>query len=392
MPRNSHTARNFAWVFFSTTVLLVVSLVWSWRYFYKLMPVPEAPPLPLPAAPQQISPLQVHFQLDVPGRGEIFPALESERPTDYWPLAVLTISNTGDHPAIESVSAEVIGWSQRFQQIIMLAPRETRKLAITPELLSRAYQNTDMRRALLRVQAKEPWADDGFSKQVPVYLHSAFDLYWGPKFANAQLLARWVTPHDPAVLRLVSDARAYMPGGRIRGYDEYTPNQKALEAEVRAEARALFEALRHSGIGYVSSIFTFGNFVDSAQRIRLPQETLSLRNANCIDVSVAYASMLENIGIAPVILIVPGHAFVGLRLAPQSRDVLYLDLTVLPQGGFLSAIKRAENWRKKIPASQVLTVDISAARALGIYPMPMPVPAVQTASAPAAGDQDEAQR
>ena len=378
-------------MFFSTTVLLAGSLVWSWHYFYKLMPVPEAPPLPLTAAPQQISPLQVHFQLDVPGRGEIFPALESERPSDYWPLALLTISNTGDHPAIEQISAEVLGWSEPFQQIVMLAPRETRKLPLTPELLPRAYQNTDMRRALLRVEAKEPWADAGFSKQVSVYLHSAFDLYWGPKFANAQLLARWVTPHDPAVLRLVSDARAYMPGGRIRGYDEYQPNQKALEAEVRAEARALFEALRHSGIGYVSSIFTFGNFVDSAQRIRLPQETLSLRNANCIDVSVAYASMLENIGIAPLILIVPGHAFVGLRLAPQSRDVLYLDLTVLPQGSFASATRRAENWRAKIPSSQVLTVDVSAARALGIYPMPTPVPAVQTASVPPA-DENQGKR
>jgi hypothetical protein len=383
MPQKScHAARNLAWVFFSTTVLLALSLAWSWRYFYRLMPVPEAPPLPLPAAPQQISPLQVHFQLDVPGRGEIFPALESERPTDYWPLALLTISNTGDHPAIESVSAEVLGWSEPFQQILMLAPRETRKLALTPELLPRAYQNTDMRRAILRVEAKEPWADSGFSKQVPVFLHSAFDLYWGPKFQNAQLLARWVTPHDPSVLRLVSEGRAYMPGGRLRGYDEYQPNEKALEAEVRAEARALFEALRHSGLGYVSSIYTFGNFVDSAQRIRLPEETLSLRNANCIDVSVAYASMLENIGIDPLIFIVPGHAFVGLRLAPHSRDTLYLDLTVLPQGGFLTAIRRAENWRSKIPASQVLTVDISAARALGIYPMPVPVSGIQTASMP----------
>src|SRR5438105_15677624 len=93
-----HAARNLAWAFFSTTMLLAISLLWSWRYFYKLMPVPDAPPLPLPAAPQQISPLQVHYQLDVPGRGEIFPALESERPSDYWPLALLTISNTGDHP------------------------------------------------------------------------------------------------------------------------------------------------------------------------------------------------------------------------------------------------------------------------------------------------------
>jgi hypothetical protein len=321
----------------------------------------------------QISPLQVQFHLDLPGRGEIFPALESERPSDYWPVAVLTISNTSDHPAIETVRAEVVGWSEPSLQTLMLAPRETRKVALTPNLLPRAFQNTDMRQALLRIDAHEPWSESGFSKQVPVFLHSAFDLYWGSKFSNAQYVARWITPHDPAVLRLVAAARRYMPGGRIRGYDEHARNQNARQAEVRNEARAIFEAMRHSGIGYVSSIFTFGNFVGEAQRIRLPEETLSLRNANCIDVSVAYASALENVGIAPLIVIVPGHAFAGLRLAPQSRDVLYVDLTVLPQGSFQAAVQRAGNWIKKIPGDQVLTVDVGAARALGIYPMPGPV-------------------
>ena len=36
----------------------------------------------------------------------------------------------------------------------------------------------------------------------------------------------------------------------------------------------------------------------------------------------------------PVIVIVPGHAFTGVRLGPNSSDFLYLDLTVLPRGTF----------------------------------------------------------
>jgi len=98
--------------------------------------------------------------------------------------------------------------------------------------------------------------------------------------------------------------------------------------------------LRQSGIGYVSSIFTFGNFVGQAQRIRFPRETLSLNAANCIDVSVVFASTMENLGMKPVIVILPGHAITGVRLGPDSSDILYLDLTVLPNGTFEQAIAR----------------------------------------------------
>jgi hypothetical protein len=121
----------------------------------------------------------------------------------------------------------------------------------------------------------------------------------------------------------------------------------------------------------VSSIYTFGNYPDETERIRLPRETLELSNANCIDVSVAYASALENLGMKPVIVIVPGHAFTGVRLGPNSQDFLYLDLTVLPRGTFAAAIASAHAWLKKTPPNEVLTVDIGAARSLGVYPMPV---------------------
>jgi hypothetical protein len=59
-----------------------------------------------------------------------------------------------------------------------------------------------------------------------------------------------------------------------------------------------------------------------------------------------------------------------VRLGPQSQDVLYLDLTVLPKGTFERAIQRAQGWMRKTPPNQILTVDIAAARMLNIYPMP----------------------
>ena len=117
----------------------------------------------------------------------------------------------------------------------------------------------------------------------------------------------------------------------MRGYN-IVPGVK-LDNQVRAQALAVFQALRQSRIGYVSSIYTFGNYPGESQRIRLPHETLELSNANCIDVSVAFASALENLGMKPVIVIVPGHAFTGVRLGPKaSRKVEFQDGADLPGG------------------------------------------------------------
>ena len=92
-------------------------------------------------------------------------------------------------------------------------------------------------------------------------------------------------------------------------------------------------------------------------------------SANCLDLSVAFASAMENLGMEPVIVLVPGHAFTGVRLARGSSEILYLDLTVLPDGTFDAAMHRAQNWLQKTPKAQVNTIDIATARSRQIYPM-----------------------
>lgn len=365
-------ARVLAWVFSLTTIGLGVALAWSWLFFTRLAlkPIPE-PSLParMQASSGPASPLQIQYQLNMPGRGEIFPALAGAQAADYWPLATLSIANTATKPVLQVITAQVRGWSEELRLTAVIGPHEVRTFSLDPELLAQAYGNGEIRQATLVVEVQDPATGRNFAQQRPVFLHSASDLFWGRKFANAQLLARWVTPHDDRVLQLVSSAERLVPGRHLRGYN-HVPGIK-IEDQVRAQARAMFEAMRRSGISYVSSIYTFGNYPDETQRIRLPRETLELSNANCIDVSVAYASAMENLGMKPVIVIVPGHAFTGVRLGPNSQEILYLDLTVLPRGTFAAAIARAQAWLKKTPQSEVLTVDIGAARSLGVYPMPV---------------------
>ena len=371
MRISERAARIMAVGFMLTSLLLAGALGGTYVYLLRVMErkVEPLPPKPVQAATPPVSPLLLRYQLELPGRGEIFPALVSA--ANYWPVAILTISNTAERAALQTVSAEVPGWTRRAEQTVVIGPRETRVVPLEPELLPAAFGNEEILRATLQVRVTDTAGAVNFAQTRGVMLHAASDLYWGKKFSNAQFVARWVTPHDPAILELVSRARKWAPRGRMPGYNQAQPSPKALPAQVRTQARAVFESLRQSGISYVSSIFTFGNFAGDAQRIRLPRETLQLRSANCIDVSVAFAAAMENLGMHPVIVIVPGHAFAGVRLGAQSPDVLYLDLTVLPKGSFDGAIARAQYWLKKSAANEVLTVDVAAARALGIYPMPV---------------------
>ncbi len=367
-------------MFFATTVILAAALAGSWAWFWHLSLQPVALEVPAPphdsSAQGPVSPLLLHYQLDLPGRGEIFPALDAAGAVDYWPLATLRIGNNSGRPVLQAVSATVPGWSRGSEQTVIVAPHETRVLRVSPELLPSAYSNQEIRRATLQVRVTSTEGEVVFAQDRPVYLHNASDLYWGKQFANAQFLARWVTPHDPSVLRLVANARSHAPRERLPGYNLPHPSaassfsSQALAAQVRMQANAVFQELRRSRLSYVSSAYTFGSFVDQAQRIRLPRETLSLSTANCIDVSVVFASAMENLDMNPVVVIVPGHAFVGVRLAPQSQETLYLDLTVLPRGTFQQAILRAQHWLKNTAPGQVLTVDVAAARVLGIYPLP----------------------
>jgi hypothetical protein len=377
-------ARRLAVVFFFTTLGVGAALAASWMFFLGLtlrQPLPPTPQMPQPSvAAVRTSPLVLSYHLDLPGRGELFPAMQAAPSSDYWPLAVLSISNTGSSPALQLVTAEVPGWSERWQQTLVVGAHETRVLPLAPSLLARAFGVQEIQRATLHVSVSGADGITTLAETRPVLVHSASDLYWGKQFANAQVVARWVTPHDPAVLALVSSARRYIARGRLGGYNVH-PGAK-MATQVEQQARAVFEAMRRSGISYVSSIFTFGDFTTTAQRIRLPRETLSLRTANCIDVSVAFASAMENLGLQPVVVIVPGHAFAGVRLAPDSSQVLYIDLTVLPNGNFDAAVKRAQGWLRQTPPERVLTVDVSSARRLGVFPFAPPSASVASAAAP----------
>ena len=84
-----------------------------------------------------------------------------------------------------------------------------------------------------------------------------------------------------------------------------------------------------------------------------------------------YASLFENLGMDPVVVLVPGHAYVGVREAQHSENYLYIETSVTGRATFDNAVLSASRGIGKFRPQQVIRIPIAQARLDGIYPMPL---------------------
>jgi len=103
----------------------------------------------------------------------------------------------------------------------------------------------------------------------------------------------------------------------------------------------------------------------------MPAASIERLSANCIDGVVVYASLFENLGMDPVVILVPGHAYVGVREAEDSNSYLYIETAITGRASFESAVKAATASLARFPEKDITRIPISKARLTGIYPMPV---------------------
>jgi len=161
-----------------------------------------------------------------------------------------------------------------------------------------------------------------------------------------------------------------MPGRRLPGYESANP--AVQDRSTMQQAAAIYRALHEQGVSYVKSSMTLGGHEDFSERIRMPAESLNHFSANCIDGAVLYAAMFENLGMDPAIVLVPGHAYVGVRMVPGSSQYLYIETSLTGRTSFAQSLASARRSMAKFQTSEIIRIDIRQARADGIYPMPSP--------------------
>ena len=136
------------------------------------------------------------------------------------------------------------------------------------------------------------------------------------------MFAAYVNEDSPCIDEIIAGMLNQGVVSRIVGYQYGS-------AEVSKQAEAIwYYALEH-GISY-ASISTTSNPAKNAnvQHIRFFEDVYKLRQANCIDACVFFASVMRKIGLKPVIFVVPGHAYIGYYTDKNRKNIKLLETTI----------------------------------------------------------------
>lgn len=124
-----------------------------------------------------------------------------------------------------------------------------------------------------------------------------------------QCLASFVMPNSQAIDRVVVKAAARLKD--MSHASALTAYQTGNANEVRRQVAAVFGALHDEGIVYRQAPASYETV---GQRITLPDQVLSGRLGNCIELTLLFASILESIGINSCVILQKGHAYLAVWL------------------------------------------------------------------------------
>jgi hypothetical protein len=100
--------------------------------------------------------------------------------------------------------------------------------------------------------------------------------------------------------------------------------------ETLKQVFAVWSALQKRGLQYSSTTTTpGGSKTVLSQYVRFVDQSLASTQANCVDGSVLFASILRKISIEPFLVTVPGHMYVGFYLGAGKSQFVGLETTLL---------------------------------------------------------------
>jgi hypothetical protein len=149
------------------------------------------------------------------------------------------------------------------------------------------------------------------------------DFRLGGRVDQSWMFSAYVNENHPAIDELL---RAALQSGTVRSFIGYQGSPQ----DVYQQVFALWNVFQLRGIRY-SSITTpsaEGTGV-YAQNVRDLSESLRSSQANCVDGTVLFASVLRKIGIDPVLIKKPGHMYLGFYLDARHSGFAALETTML---------------------------------------------------------------
>ena len=153
------------------------------------------------------------------------------------------------------------------------------------------------------------------------------------------------------------------PNLKLSGWMGYQGGADYADLQVAAiVAHLMRKGMKYSNITDTSNATT----KVYSQNVRFINETLALKNANCVDGSVLMASILEKIGIRCFLVAIPGHMYMAYsrtgKTQPIADDIQYVETTLIGSKD-IEAVFGDKNDQDQA------FISIRAARELGIKPI-----------------------
>lgn len=272
-------------------------------------------------------------------------------------------------------------WSRTLRRLERSAPHVVEDVRLDLDLeRMRSLLEADTRSQLdVRVEAAGQLRHaESIPLEVLAWREWRYDLTERP-----EALASFVQPNDgeiTGVLSAVSERLQDVAGDySLCGYQKPASAGWPLMMTL-----AIHHALQAAGVRYINPPASF----ERGQKIRLPGDVLRGRMGTCLDLAILWCSLLEAVGLHPVLVVVDGHAFQGVWLEPlnlaepwtdelqpvldafAAGKLLLFNSTTFTDGssGLDAAVDQAIDCLAGTPFRCL--VDVGTARAAGVRPLP----------------------
>jgi hypothetical protein len=257
------------------------------------------------------------------------------------PLLSCSVHNSSSEIRRVRVSSFVEGYSAKAIDTFEIKPNKTHGFDLLPTFFPERLDTIhELTRATLHISVDDLDGKLELERTQPIWLLprttaplAVKDPMTGGWRDLTRYIGAFVTPNAPAIEGLLRAAVDLAPGAQFVSY-------QGGPVAVTPQIKALFDALQQKKLRYVNSVLAFSPDEGwSGQRVRLPRLTLESMNANCLDGTVLFASLIEAISLRAAIVLVPGHAFVGWQNDPADAEVWhYLETTLVAASPFEEAM------------------------------------------------------
>ena len=262
-------------------------------------------------------------------------------------FVIVTVTNQNDLPAKVVIESEITGYTTKSIDTVDVQAGETLEVRQNPRLIQEVIDDLNVEK-LAQVHVRAVALQEGVEKPLldetgETTIFARRDFPWSISgFTNDEvfeLVAAMVMPNDPSVEELLRKAADYTDSGSIwAGYGDHVDDDNG---GVWDRLQAIWRAEQDYNLTYVNTWVSFAP--GDVQRIRLPAEVLDQRSGNCIELAILYASAAEALDLEAALILIPGHAFVGIRTDQQNANYYFVETTMIGDATFSEAVDFAKS-------------------------------------------------